>query len=85
MAIPITGSQIARGLIEQDPPLVLARRRRAAQLLAEIDPRLHGGALLDRLAPARDVGKFVERLPERFGDQHPGPATPCRQSSSRRR
>src|SRR5215472_4598034 len=64
---------VARGLVEQDPPFGVARRGRAAQLLAEIDAALHRWALLDRLAPPRDPGKIVERLAQWLGDQHPGP------------
>jgi len=61
-------------LIEKDPPLLFAWRGRATQLFAQIHPSLHRRALLDRVAPAGDVGELVERLAERFGDQHPWPA-----------
>src|SRR5579875_2034066 len=63
-----------RGLIEQNPALLLWGRRPPAQFLAEIDAALHGGALFDGLAPARKVREFVERLAQRLRDQHPGPA-----------
>ena len=62
-----------RGLVEQNSPFIIGRRRSAAQVFAEVDAPLHRRALLYRLAPAGDIGEIVERLTERLGDQHPGP------------
>ena len=41
--------------------------------LAEINRALYRRAVLDQLAPASNVGEGVQRGPQRFGDQHPGP------------
>src|SRR5262252_7025846 len=70
----VSASSASRGLVEEDTALLLGRRGRAPQFLAEIDPSLHRRTLFYRLAPTGDVGEFVERLAERFRNQHPGPA-----------
>src|SRR5216683_2458964 len=64
----------AGGLVEEDPPLLVGGRGRAAPLLAEVDAALDRWAIPDRRAPARNIGKFVERLAQRLRYQHPRPA-----------
>ena len=62
------GSQhVASGLVKEDATFGIGRRCRAPQLLAQINTPLHGGTLFDRVAPTRDVGKFVQWLAKWFG------------------
>src|SRR5580698_8092319 len=45
----------------------------AAQILTYIDAFLHRRSCFDRVTPTRNIREFVQRLTERFRNEHPGP------------